>query len=251
MYPVAARGRTATRGRPLLLENLVAYWPLDALSGTRNDAHTNGLHLTDENSVSSGAGITYAAAADYDMTIDQWLWRAHADSAAVNFASSFSIVAWTYPTAFTGGPDSPAYYRMIVSFNYGSGFNGGYKIQTTAAGQLYLVLGGNSNQGWSWHVDAPYCTLNEWQMVAWTFDYATGDVACGLNGNLATTVNPNPEFFKPASSGVFSIGGWVEGAVHIFDGRIGPVAMWNRTLTLSEIGWLYNGGQGRAYETLA
>lgn len=250
MYPVAARGR-ATNGRPSLLKNLVAYWPMNEVSGSRADAQENGLHLTDENSVSSGTGLAYANAADFDMATDQWLWRARADSAAVNFASSFSIVAWTFPTAFTGGPDSPSYYRMIVSMNYGSGFTGGYKIQTTASGQLYLVLGGNGNQGWSWHVDAPYCTLNQWQMVAWTFNYATGDVACGLNGNLATTVNPNPEYFKPANSGVFSIGGWVEGASHVFDGRIGPVAMWDRPLTSSEIMWLFNGGAGRAYEVLA
>lgn len=234
-----------------LLDGLAAYWPLAEASGTRNDAHGNALHLSDYGSVTFGTGLVYASAAAYNMATDQWLYRDRASSAAINFSGSFSILAWTYPTAFDGGPDSPSYYRMIASFNYGSAFGGGYKIQTTSAGQIYVALGANSNQGWTWHVPGPNCTLNQWQLIAWTFDYASGVVAAGINGELQTTVNPNPAYFKPASSGEFSVGAYSGGAAHVFDGRLGPLAMWNRALTQSEIYAFYNNGAGVTYEDIA
>jgi hypothetical protein len=41
-----------------LLTSLVAYWNLDEASGQRNDSHINLLHLTDNNTVTSAAGLS-------------------------------------------------------------------------------------------------------------------------------------------------------------------------------------------------
>lgn len=237
----------AARTLPALKASLLAYWSLQEASGSRADRHTNGYTLTEVAATGSAAGLVYAAAADLDMAADGCLTRARADCALINFdaTDSWTYVVWAYPTAFTGGPDTPAYYRMIVSMNYGSGFSGGYKLQTTASGQIYLVTGDDDGSGWGWHPPI-YCTLNQWQMIAWGYDGPTGNSYVRINLTSVSDARPDPADFASATAGAFYIGGRGNGE-HVYDGMLGPIAVFGKVLSEAELDWLYNGGDGRAY----
>lgn len=251
MAKVAVRRSVAPA--PSLLANLVAYWPLSEASGnTRADAHSNGYDLTETGTLATDTGHIYAAAADFDMTADNWLTRQYANSALINFGAgdAFSLVLWCRPTAFTGGPDSPEYYRIFCSLNYGSYNSGGYVFQTTAAGQFYINLGNTMSDPvdtLGWHTGLS-CTLNQWQMVAFTYDDSTGAAVARINTNTASTTNTHP--FVAASSGDFYVGGRGNGQ-YVYDGMIGPFMFFDKVLNATELDWLYNGGVGRAYAEIA
>jgi hypothetical protein len=245
--------RRSTTPAPSLLANLVAYWPLSEASGQRNDLHTNALHLSEVGTLGADTGLVYANAADFDMTADNALTRLYANVAAINWGpgDAFTIVVWCYPTALTGGPDSPDYYRYLYSLNGGSYNGGGYRMQTTSAGQIYIEMGntgGDPGDTISWHVPDVALSLNSWQMVTFSYDGPTGAAACSRNaGTASTTTNTHP--FTAATSGNFMVGCSATPA-YVWDGRIGPLTMFDKVLSASEITWLYNSGAGRTYAVL-
>jgi len=243
--------RRSTTPAPSLLANLVAYWPLSEASGARNDAHTNALHLSEVGTLGADTGLVYEQAADFDMAADNMLTRAFANAAAINpgAADAFSLVLWCRPTAFDGGPDSPNYYRLFCSLNYGSYNSGGYVFQTTAAGEFYLNLGNTTSDPGdtiAWHTGLS-CTLNQWQMVAFTYDGPTGAAVARLNATSASTTNTHP--FTAATSGDFYLGGR-GGNSYVYDGQMGPVMFFDKVLNGTELDWLYNSGAGRTYAVL-
>lgn len=244
-FPVAARGRITQRGKPELLANLLTYWPLDEMSGSRVDVH-GGYTLSEVGTLGYGGGLAYPNAALYDMTADNALTRSLASCALINFSQStpFTIAAWLYLTAESGGPDTPAYYRSILNINGGSAFGGGYTIHTTAGRQIYCVLGNTGGTAYNLHT-GHFLALNTWQLFAWTHN--AGSLMYYLDG--ATVTDENAIGFAAASAGNFYVG-IKAGASYVFDGRMGPVMMFNRALATSELNWLYNGGLGRTYEVL-
>jgi len=220
---------------------------MDEAAGDRADAHENGYTLTDSGGgVGSAAGLVYANAAVFAEGVDDYFTRARADSALINFSSStaFTMAYWIYPTSFAGGPDAPNYYKTWASFNGASSFTGGWYIMSTNAGQAYIQFGktGGPPQ-FQWHTGLT-CTLNGWQLVAVTHD--SNAVVAYRNGS--TTETTNAFAFTAATAGAFEVG--IRSSNYNMDGRMGPVAMWNRALSVAELDLFYNGGAGIAYADL-
>ncbi len=76
-----------------LLNNLIAHWKLDESSGNRADSHTNGLTLTDNDTVPSATGKVYGLAADIEIGNTEWLSRV--SESLLQFGDiDFSFDAW-------------------------------------------------------------------------------------------------------------------------------------------------------------
>lgn len=230
-----------------LLNGLVTYWALDEDSGNRADLHTNGYTLTEVGTVSNAAGLVYAKASLFAMADDMALMRTRANAALINFnkTTPFTVMAWTYPTAFTGGPDTPQYYRNIFSFNFASYNSGGWQIMTTGNGQLYLGLGSTGGIGtdYTWHIPAPYRVLNQWNFIVISRNGTT--ITARQDATVQTDID-GLDTFASASAGDFYIGTRA-GTTNVFDGRLGPMAIWNRALSSADMDALYNAGAGLPY----
>ena len=248
-YGRAAALRRGSEGGPQngLLTGLLTYWALDETSGSRADSHENGYTLSEGGTLGTADGLVYAKAALFAADADNYLIRARASAPLLNFNSStpFTIAVWCYPTAWAAGSDSPDYYRFMVSFNDGSYAAGGYELKTTNGGQVHVLLGKTGGvPQYSYHTTL-YATLNAWQLVAWTHN--SGSLLYYLNGSTVTDTNSYA--FTSATGHDFRIG------ISKFDkynyaGRLGPVAIWSRALSVSELGAFYNGGSGLTYAEL-
>lgn len=234
---------------PFLI-GLVTYWPLSEASGNRADVGGNAYTLTDTGAVPSADGVLYAKAADFDMTVDKYLTRARADAALINFgvADAFTLAAWVYPTAWSGGPDAPDYYRTVMSFNGGSSIDGGYRFISTSGGQLYVKVGSSAGIGFgfAWHTGLTF-TLDQWQLVIVAYDGPSGAAVARINTSQATDTNADAANFIAATDGNFSIGAQEDVSGHVYDGRIGPAMIWSRVLSSAEMTALYNSGAGWPY----
>ncbi len=244
--------RRATENRIDLRQGLVCFWPLDEASGNRYDDGPNAYTLTDTGSVPSAAGQVYTLAADFDMLSDMCLTRTLANSALVNFGptNGFTLAAWCYPTAFTGGPDSPAYYRHLFSMCGGGYSYGGYRLFTSASGQIVFTQGSVSGLGTNnlWH-SAHYCVLDTWQLVIAAYHAPTGQITCRLNTTEDIDVNANAATFAAGAVGAFYVGSY-NATQHVYDGRIGPAMIWRRVLTPAEMDALYRAGRGLTFGRL-
>lgn len=247
MAKVAVR-RSVVTPAPALLASLLAYWPLSEAGGQRYDLHANALHLSEVGTLGAATGLVYLNAAAYDMDTDHGLTRSLAQSALLNFDSTtpFTIAVWLYLTDNTGGPDSPDYYRTILSLNGGSSFGGGYHIQTTNGAQIYFAIGktGGPPQ-YTWHTPH-YLMLNQWSLFG--LAYADGIFTAYLDASDASD-NLGAYAFTAATSGAFYVG--IKGGnAQVWDGRMGPLLVFNKALDASEFAWLYNAGAGRTYAAL-
>jgi len=88
---------------------------------------------------------------------------------------------------------------------------------------------------------------NAWHLIALTHD--SNDFLWYMNGDTETDTNAIA--FTAASGGQLSIGIRSPSTpTQNYDGRLGPIAMWNRALSVAELNIFYNAGAGLAYAQL-
>ena len=147
----------------------------------------------------------------------------------------------------TGGPDSPDYYKYIVTFGDGSPFSGGHRFQITNQGKIYAVLGKTGGPpAYDYHTTFKL-TLNTWQLFAWTHN--ANALVYYLDGT--TESDTNAIAFTAAKSGNFRVGCRASDPVQFnYDGRLGPIAVWDRALSTAELDTYRNGGAGLTYAQL-
>ncbi|MBM3187105.1 MAG: hypothetical protein FJZ90_00095 [Chloroflexi bacterium] len=230
-----------------LLNNLIAYWPGNEPNGDLLDAHINGLHLTDTNTVTSAAGIVYPTArfyqqvngeyhrrvdepllstGDVDFTLAVWLYRTFRASVVDwgvigKYTSSAReyVISWEDVTE-----------RMQFSVSRDGGVGTVTGIQATTFGVVPLDT-------WifviAWHdavLDRIYIQVNN----------GTADWASHANGVFDGTAQ-------------FEIGRFFSMAETTWNGRIGPSAFWKSApggsgvLTAAQRTALWNGGAGLPY----
>ena len=74
-----------------LLNDLVAYWPLDEFSGTRSDSHFRGIDLTDNNTVGSATGVNNSGS-DFIEPNEEYLSTTNTGSFITT--GSVTLAAW-------------------------------------------------------------------------------------------------------------------------------------------------------------
>ena len=222
---------------------LTAWWELVEASGQRNDSHTNALHLTDNNTVTQGAGIVsaYGNSADFERANSEYL--SHAANALFQAGDqSFAFCFWMQFESFNAFHNLFLYDSGGASRDYTIDWNNGSSALDFV---VWDTVGAKTVNGSiaSPTVDTPY------------FVYAYHDAdndAIGISindGSVSTTTGLNP--LRASSAINFSLGGrtWSSGNEH--DGELNGVAWFQgNLLTAAEVTWLYNGGSGRAYSDL-
>jgi hypothetical protein len=238
---VSAPGRAAGNG---LLNNLISYWKLDEASGNALDAHTNALHLADQNTVMSAAGKVYSTARLITLANVEALYRG--DSALLSVGDvDFTLAAWIKLTT------SNSTMHIIGKDNEASGGRE-YRLNFLIATRRlsFRVFDGTSQVGIA-QADA----LGEPQNGTWYFvvcyhDSVSNKVGIQINGG---TVNTGDTTAGPADTATpFTIG-----AANIYNspygGLVGPACLWKSApngggvLTAAQRTALYANGNGLAY----
>lgn len=226
-----------------LLNNLVAYWPLNEAAGANNalDLHSNGLTLTQVSSPGADTGMVYSTArtfdgganyftrnsetltqtGDVDFTIAAWVYRANTP------ADTFSIVS-------KDDVNSREYFMYIGSSNTAI-------FQVYRAGPISKIA------------IAGTVPLNTWTFLVGWHSAANDIVGAQCNADAAVE-NATGGALQAATNMPFRIGRMAGNDFpRYFNGRIGPVAMWKSAvggggvLTAAQRTALYNGGAGLTY----
>lgn len=241
----AHRFAAAGGGGGPLLTGLAAWWKLDEASGTRADSHTNGLDLTDNNTVGSATGVV-SDAADFVSANSEYL--SVADNAALDFTTAFAVSFWAKNT-------SASFANYQTYFAKGT-FSGNPYGLYQAAGPSTLRLLLNPPSGSIGLADVAGWSGTDWVHVVINYDGSGSTNADkvqvyfdGVSRTLGGITQNIPSELKTDSSDL-RIGHYASLSGSYLNGKMDELAMWSRTLTTDEIADLYNGGSGITYEDL-
>ncbi len=233
-----------------LLTGLVAWWEVDEVSGQRNDSHLNSLHLTDTNTVGSRTGLVNPLAGDFIKANSEYLTRA---VTTPDFSAGMTIAAWVNLDA-PGASD----YTFYNIFGMGNVFSPGESIlfgivRVPTGNQDYIQFDIPGSTGVAGDFVHAYHfgvgnTVGRWILIVGRLDLAN-DVAktkvlgALSDGETSTAYTATAPY---ATLPRIDIGRSSQGGQY-FDGAIGSVALWNRTLTDNEVTLLYSAGAGITY----
>jgi len=235
MAKVAVRKTVVGNG---LLNNLVAFWPLNEDSGDALEIG-GGQTLTADNAPGADTGKVYATARTLAKVSNQG-FHCHT-YAKLRGGADFTYMCWFWLTSHPG--NSPNYYMLQDSI-YG---NTGWALGLVDNGldQLFVQAAhaGGYYTAHSVSVDLP---LETWHLAVCWYDHANMTIWVQLNAAdpvshegaaqmAAQSAYEEAHYFGTEGSGLF------------MDGRLGPVGLWDRILSVDERAALWNGGAGLAY----
>jgi hypothetical protein len=228
-----------------LITNLVSYWKLDEAAGARADSQgTN--NLTDTNTVTSVAGIINNAARFTAVNLED---LSVADNASLAFTTALSTSFWVRQT------DVGINRAFIGKWTYAT--DGEFAIQSgsvTASDISIFLTNIAGNDGTQCLMTfSPGMVAGNWYHVAVVYD---GSLAGDAN-RLKVWVNNTAQTLVATSGSVvatirdgtatFYLGRFGGTLTRYLNGDMDEVGIWNRALTATEVGQLYNGGAGLAY----
>jgi len=225
-----------------LKSGLIACWEFDNSGTSVPDAGgVSGLALSSNGTTQQAGVVGYSnkfANTSYYASLD----NANFTSDINNLTRTFSINAWVYFTSFS----TETYHNVISSGTYASTnawnldsyYTGGNKyIRASFYGAAGYTQGG---------VVSPSTGIvtYSWFMITATLDgtnirlYKNGSLI-GTSGAMQGTnaLNPTQDIYFGIKSNLTSS----------LTGCLDQTALWNKTLTVSEISMLYNSGNGLAY----
>lgn len=227
--PTITNTPTAT---PLVCDNgLIGYWRLDEASGMRADSHSTN-DLTDNNTVTSAAGIV-AGAAQFESANSEYL--SHTDNTELSVGDiDFSLAAWVYLDDISN--DHAIIGKGTTSVEY--------QIYYTDAERFVFVVGDGVDSFFL--SDETPITGSTWYFVVAWRNAATDEIFIQVNnGTVYSGAGPTTVI---DGSENFVIGEFLE--TDFMAGRIDEASFWKRVLTTDERADLYNGGNGRTYPLL-
>lgn len=222
-------------GQVDVLSGLKSAWELNETAGVRVDSHGDN-DLTDNNTVMSGTGLVYAAAADFEASNSEFL------SIADNADLSTGDVSWTYETWVK--LESNGFFCLAGKGNGITDAASEWLLYYTGSQVRLQVYFGSSNVGATSSFGA--LSVGVWyQVIAW-HDAENEQIGVEVNAS-ATGVTAHSGGLNDTTHD-FRIGIWGSGIP--FDGLIGPSRFWKgRVLPASVRMWLYNDGSARPYSS--
>jgi hypothetical protein len=193
-----------------LLDGLIAWYPLDEASGTRYDAHTNGLDLTDVNTVVSVTGKV--GNASQSVATNSERLEASSSTFYPTSKSAFSVVGWVRQ-------DATHYGDIMMS------------LENSSGNYIWRMYGSNTTDRefyWVIHDPTNVNTYLPGNVGSWYFFCCEGD-----SGTSRFTLN----------NSTTDTAGYSPSSLNSFD----EVALYNKILTTEEKARLYNSGSGMGY----
>jgi len=230
-----------------LLNNLIAYWPGNELNGNALDLHTNALHLTDVNTVTSAAGVVYPLARQYTAANTEHHRRPGDDALLSTGDVDFTIAAWcnadslgagTYPgiaTKHDGNREYMLFYHVP---------NGAFCILVSPNGVAAVEL----------FSTAGAAVTGAWYFVVGWHDSVANTINIQVNNGAVDSMAHATGVWDDTNR--FCIGAWQITAGYTsrrWDGRIGPTMFWKSNaglggvLTAAQRTALFNAGAGLPY----
>lgn len=220
-----------------LTTNLISYYKLD---NNANDAHGS------NNGTVNGATYTASGkingAYDFDGVNDFI-------SLPNNFnfgTSGLTISAWIKTTEATNNGEI-----LFIQDDYNS-HNPLIEFTIKSNGTVIVRVRGQTNTA-NFFSETSTTTVNDgnWHHLVLVFDdandtgylYIDGSEELSATGRTTTNINFGAGF--PTIGKVLQ--NWVSSSVYYFDGIIDEFAIWNRPLSSTEVGELYNSGAGLTY----
>lgn len=239
-YRTARKSRTAG----LLLVDLVAHWDLGEASGTRNDSHTNALHLTDNNTVGSTTGVDgVSTCALFASASSEYLSRA--DNALFEPADEYFVVNfWAYRTGGAGAP------HFVAKGNPGAA-GGEWQIAALgASGAQNDVFGARLSDDYNRAlINVASSSASTWYMYTALHDPSSNTIVMYRNGSSIGSAAITGGVYQGANK--FTIGGI---SSNYLSGRIQCVSIWKgagAATAITKLSWLYNSGlAARTYADL-
>lgn len=224
-----------------LSTSLVAFWELEAASGTRNDA-VGSNHLTDNNTVTQGTGKV-GNAAQFTRANSEFL--SHSSNATLQMGDiDFSICAWINPASLNE--------MMVVTKDDDAANSRDYTLDVyNASGLLKTRFYTNGSGGGIVAPSAADITLGAWTFLMAIHDSVANTLFLSINDGLSETGGTGG-VAPDVSAAVFMIGAReYSGFESYFDGLIDQVGLWKRALSAAEVTALYNGGAGLSYAAIS
>lgn len=228
-----------------LTDSLEAYWTLDEASGTRVDSTANGNDLTDNNTVTSAAGIINNGA-DFERNNTEKLTITDASQTGLDLTSDFTVMNW-FKLESTNG--EPSFFSKWNATGNQRSFIIGFTNQTnvqmgaSANGSTQLFKNGTVS---SVSLGTLYQFFLSYDASAGTADVYIYTTSGTLHDSVTITGLPTSIL---NSSADFNLGTIQTGASsgQYYDGIQDEVGVWSRILTSDERTELNNSGAGLAY----
>lgn len=229
LFNTALLGASSAAPSPLLTD-LVAYWKLADVS----DSHTNGLTLTNNNSLTFGTGKVGNCANNFAAASSRYFSRASsADLVLGNI--DWTIACWFNSSTFAAS-------QGLVSKHNATACE--YTLQINTSGNVVMQFGSTS-------ATSGAVSSANWHLAVGWHDAAGDTINVQVDGGTpvsAATSGAAP----PTNTVEFRIGSIAYVGVPFYmNGSIDEAAIWRRVLTAGERTQLYNGGSGVTYPTFA
>jgi hypothetical protein len=231
-----------------LTTNLVAWWELDEVSGDRDDVHTNGLTLTDNNTVTSDTGVGgTGTAAVFASGNSETLSRPDNDLLDTGNID-FTIAFWTYGVwanvmgLVTKNDVASNREYEIIYYDAPDRF----EFNVTSDGLVGTIATVDAN-GLGSPADST------WYFVVAQHDSVANTISLQVNDGTRTTTSHSAGVFAGTSN--FILGSHV-GAANYLTGRMAKVGFWKSAagaggvLSAAQLTALYNSGTGLSYAAL-
>jgi hypothetical protein len=241
-----------------LLTDLVAWWSLDEESGTRYDAHTSGINLTDVNTTGYISG-KQGNAADFVHSNSERLEVTDGNTLAIS-NSDFTIVGWVKIDTTNNDPDVNWY---IFHASEGDGvspfevaeFVVRYENHATSlqiAGSFYDDV----NAAWITPVSADTAIHDTWVWCLFEWDSASLEARCSMNNGTPGTASASAGAAMTVTLDSVAINSISYGSSATRDNNtndmaVDELAVWSRLLTADEKSRLYASGAGLSYADIS
>jgi hypothetical protein len=224
-----------------LLNNLIAYWPMNEVSGNALDMHTNALHLTNIAGVGSNGGWVYPLARNY--VAGMWTGRLTDDALLSAGDTDFTFATWIYLNVVASAgfltKGTAGQREYVLEYRGASS-----RFQFEVYGPGGVVIAGTQAAN---KFGVPLATT--WYLLVAWHDSVANSVSIQINNgdvdSSATTNVPNDDV------ALFRVGASLS---YWGNGRIGPATFWKSTpglggvLTIEQRTALWNDGCGLQYQ---
>jgi hypothetical protein len=220
-----------------LTTGLVGLWHFNEASGTTvADSSGTGKTGTLVNSPTLGAKGVFGSAITLSRALGQYL-----STASVDVGNTFTFSFWANINATNTA------WQTLVSNSVGGNATNGFRLGINAwdsSDGNVLFETGNGTSYLTPYAPGGYATANTWHHYVVAVNRTAGSVAIYVDGkqrNIGITSSLTD--FK--TSGVLNFGRLQGGSGGYLDGTLDEVALWNRTLSASDVVALYRRGANR------
>lgn len=210
--------------RAAIIDNLVGYWTFDGSFNDSSASDNNGVKFGSPSFVAGkvGQALSVTGATGYVRSLNN-VWLSGNQPRTLNLWFNAASTANAAPVS-TGATGNGQLFDLYLNSSalYGGHFYGG----------SWDTFGGAAN---------PTYAANTWTMA--TLVYSGGNTVDVYKDGQFVKTATLPGNLNTTNSRLSVGAGGAYGPV--YTGLVDEVALWNRTLSASEISSLYNGGQGR------